>query len=405
MFYSILFEMGAVYAKSRLFADEDMRDAWSAFYERARQAVSCRFFIVNCAQNGDLFMRLNALAAENPNVCFSIRHILVMQSEKTAAARGILEILPMLFHRSYDCVAFNEEEARDLPLLKTDTAFVTLTDARGEKRGYQILWLKTRRGVMIETEAAAAGKIERAMQLPAAVPSCDPLQSESRDVSFDGYMKIIGEYERAENGRDVYSIHYDLCISFIDANILKSAFIDGIKWLNLPIPGLSAGIKELYQIQAARFHNAFHGQKLNCLIISEKGFRQFVKTGKLDNEVQLLRPFTVAERVAILDHLCRQAAENPNFQLFFMKENAAPEMRVSITYYDGFGMAFVCRGKPYFLTGTDGDGFIQKISFGDLFRRFVREQLVNNKALVLPDSVDFLKKQIEQLQATQMKKP
>ncbi len=252
----------------------------------------------------------------------------------------------------------------------------------------------------MEVEQGALSRMEAL--LSAEQQSLPPAEAPGAGLSFQNYLRVIDSYRVAEKDHEIYSTDFDLCISYIDADIQRDAFRDGIKAMHMEDNAVVwAAMEQMYKIQTQRFQNMFSKRKVTHLVVSEQGFRAFVKSGKLDNEVDLLRPFTIAERIKILENLYKQTTSNPYFTIYFFKMNGLPEMQVSITHYVDYGMAFVRRNEPYNLAGTDVDGFVHKISFGDVFCRFIREEFIGNQDRVMQNSALFLKQQIDLLKRMQ----
>ena len=139
-----------------------------------------------------------------------------------------------------------------------------------------------------------------------------PMQGSSVMLNF-----IDACYAREEN-RESIELTPDLCIRFINPEIVKAAFASKCKALGLHFaPEMEAALFEAFQ---KRHRNVFESKKSFRMILSKQAMLEFVNSGSLCDHVSLMRPFTVAERMQILIDLYNHITSNSFMLLNFLQE-------------------------------------------------------------------------------------
>lgn len=109
-----------------------------------------------------------------------------------------------------------------------------------------------------------------------------------------------------------------------------------------------------------------------------------------------MRPYTPAERKAILTNLREQAIKNPYFWIYFLKDDI-DSIDAEITMYEGRGVMFLRSDTAYNLDGDHCEALIDYQGLSDKFRSFYMKELLVNRVLPFQDTIAILDRMIYQL--------
>lgn len=190
------------------------------------------------------------------------------------------------------------------------------------------------------------------------------------------YLRYTEFYLHLESGHPAYILRYDVPIMFIHPDILVNPTKEGFQATELfSSANLEEMITRFYGIQLLRWKAVFASDRPTYVVFSWTGMLRFARTGKASDQFFGIRPYNVAERVAILLQLRRQAMENPNFHLYFTPAES-DLIRDEISFYEGMGL-FLCKGETdYHLDTEHAEALITQQDFCDSFKAYFQDKLI-----------------------------
>lgn len=179
-----------------------------------------------------------------------------------------------------------------------------------------------------------------------------------------------------EQNRAIYTIKLDVPISYISADILLDCLRDELAAGKIAeTEELAETAEQLAVIHRMRWENFFGKHKATHTIFSRKAMEEFAQTGKQTDHFFALRPYKPEERVQILTHIRRQAAENPYFDVYFFKEDYAPP-KMEIGLYEGMGTLLNKPFTHYDLQGDHAETLITQKEFCERYKEYFMEDLL-----------------------------
>ena len=173
----------------------------------------------------------------------------------------------------------------------------------------------------------------------------------------------------------------DVPINYIHPDILLPAVIDGFKASGFVGQDEMRGyLQQFYDIHLLRYENFLKKRKVTHVVFSLEAMRKFMLTGQQSDHFFAMRPYTLAERLAILNHLREETANNPYFSVRFLKaDRAHPSMEV--TLYEGEGVLFTKSDTHYHLTGDHSEALVSHPAFMKKFRDFFIHELLKEHVM------------------------
>ncbi len=196
------------------------------------------------------------------------------------------------------------------------------------------------------------------------------------------YLRYTEFYLHLESGHPAYILRYDVPIMFIHPDILLSPTKEGFQASGFfGSANLDEMITRFYGIQLLRWKAVFASDRPTYVVFSWKGMLRFARSGKASDQFFGIRPYNVAERLAILLQLRMQMVENPCFHLYFTSADS-DMIRDEISFYEGMGL-FLCKGETdYHLDSEHAEALITQQDFCDSFKAYFQDKLTKN--LVVP---------------------
>lgn len=213
----------------------------------------------------------------------------------------------------------------------------------------------------------------------------------------EDYLTYTENYRQLESNCVVLSLKPDVPINYIHPDVLVGPVTDGFKEAGFSEQDdLMALVQQLYDIQLLRYENFFRKKKVTHTIFSLKAMERFARTGRQSDHFFAMRPYTPAERKAILTNLREQAIKNPYFWIYFLKDDI-DSIDAEITMYEGRGVMFLRSDTAYNLDGDHCEALIDYQGLSDKFRSFYMKELLVNRVLPFQDTIAILDRMIYQL--------
>lgn len=115
---------------------------------------------------------------------------------------------------------------------------------------------------------------------------------------------------------------------------------------------------------------------------------QFASTGRTSDHMPMLRPFTVAERVSILEALLLNCKENPWFEIYLRKDDMLKDY--NICCYSGRGIYMSLKNASYVIENSPELLLTPPASFYTLFETYYRKELIRNHCYSAAESMEKL---------------
>lgn len=214
------------------------------------------------------------------------------------------------------------------------------------------------------------------------------------EFSDGGEMKSYLDYTRScrklEMNRAIYTIKLDVSINCIHPEILLPCITDEFR------QGEDAQrmIDELWRVHLDRWENLFGKKKASHIIFSKEAMLRFAKTGRQSDHFFAFRAYTPKERVAILENLLRQEQENPNFHIYFFKEDFDLPL-TEIGLYEGIGTLMTKPYTHYNLAGDHAETIITQKEFCERYKEFYVEDLLKRHVVSAQETLEYMNKLIE----------
>ena len=293
------------------------------------------------------------------------------------AVQNVVAIQPLMYYSWYTARQLDPEKTTTemATLLTPGTLHLIITSPSGEKHHYALAHCEANTMLLVEMQVckynhARAKIMEYVHQLP-MLQNQFPITN-----SPDDYLKYTEQYRQMEFDREVYSIKPDVPINMIHPDILLPAVMDGFRE-NSFADGehLRTLVQSLYDVHLMRFENFFRKRKVTHIVFSLEAMRAFMRTGRQSDHFFAMRPYTLAERLAILNHLRDQTAKNPHFYIHFLKEDT-PAPIMEITMYEGYGVMFTKANTDYNLAGEHTEALVTHPGFMHKYREFFMRELL-----------------------------
>ena len=357
----------------------------------AAEQKRVHFVITGCCYRA-VFERI-AAAFAGADCEMSIEHYMYTGGDEIISC--VSAIQPVLYLPAYEgyCIDENMFNAQREQVYRCNTIAAHCEDAQGQKRVYMVMMIDPRRMISIGlSDERNVAVLERMMHDDR--PKMHPLKSSFElNDSPEDYLAYTKNFMRLEHGRGIYDIKLDVPINFIAPEVLVGPARDGFAEQGFAQgETLDAMIGQFYKVHQKRFDNYFEKRRPTHTIFSRQAMEQFAKTGRESDHFFAIRPFTPAERVAILTHLKEQNETNPYFCIYFFKPGYH-QPRTEICLYEGMGTMITMADTDYDFSGAHAEALITQQEFSRKYKEFFMRDLLESKVL----SPEETKKTFEEL--------
>ena len=365
--------------------------------EMLGNARGARILAVNCMHE-PVFARLRDVLSENDGC--SMRHYFNLCENEREAAQAMYCLSRMTYLPNYAAFACERGGRNAGMLLGLNLLCASVEEADGTASDVLVVLSEHFRAAMyrLPAENGLFAFVERV--LSQAMASAEPVTRLcSASNGPESFVEIMQYWEECERGRNMYHVKSDLCVNSIPTQYLR-ACLEERELLEF-FPGV--GLEELRLLldtllyfQRLRYKNMYESRSPKHLILTQGGLRHFAETGMTTEHFTAMRPFTVRERIAILEDILSKAEQNRHFYLYLFKEGFEPEYEVNC--WEGRGMtAFPIK------RGERVDNYCNNVICHPrvvaAFREYFMEDLRVNQTLPAAGRNAFLHGLIEELKA------
>lgn len=211
------------------------------------------------------------------------------------------------------------------------------------------------------------------------------------NTGVEDYLHFTEYYRELEANKEVLMLKPDVPINYIHPDILVPVVMDGFRESGFVDEGadIEGIVQMFYDVHLQRFENFVKKRKVTHIVFSLEAMRRFMHTGEQTDHFFAMRPYTLAERLAILNHLRHESANNPYFSVRFLK----PEFdhpNTEITMYDGVGVLFTKFDSQYRLSEDHSEALVTHPLLQEKFREFFMHDLLPNCTLSHKDSLNAM---------------
>ena len=210
-------------------------------------------------------------------------------------------------------------------------------------------------------------------------------------------MRFCTEMER---GRAARAIKPDVCLNQIPGEILRAALVDGGVLRHFPgwsERQIGAKMEEFFYYHSQRFHNAFAGEQPRMQIMSARSLRHFALTGRFDSNFSAIRPFTVGERIAILENFTRRMRGVDG--AFLRVWNAEADLAMEVHCYDGLGIVAFPAREAGGINVSFQTAILRDAHLVSLFRSCFDDDLLRNCTMSHEESLLYINGLLNELRA------
>lgn len=337
------------------------------------------------AMRGRLSMR------KNPGM--SLMHIICTAQEELAHVVNAIQ--PLLFTDFYTayCVEPGTLSKAKEQIYRANSVLLRWEDERGKSwaQPYVLadgdLFCALRPVEAKDSEALLAqfaGDVQKMTKLKAAF-------SPDGEPDYVAYTDIC---RRLEQGRAIYTVKLDVPFSFISADILVPCALESFEAAGIKREAAMQMVEPLREVHVKRFENIFHKNRPTHTVFSRAYMERFARTGRQTDHFFAFRPYTGAERAAILTHIRDQARDNPNFCVHFFKDGFEPP-QTEIGLYEGVGTLMTKPFTDYNLAGDHTETFIASGEFCARYKAFFTEDLLTRQVMGPEETLAVLDELIE----------
>ena len=313
-----------------------------------------------------------ALARLEQTSAAPIRHYVRENGPTYRTVERVLSALPVLYHDQYQVFSCALEENKPKGLLQADMVVCGWTED-GQRKHELIICHEADRGVLIGN-ALGADQVGLLYDRLKSVEKYRPVRliGMESEADFVAYCMYCAELER---DRAVMRIKPDFGVEQIQTEILLSAIGGGQE-----SPYMTTVAGQLKDLFNERLRNQERKKQGQYHVLKPKAVWHFVHTGRLSDQPYFLRPFTMAERVMILERLIGQMRSNPYFHLRFLK-NADAFRDDEYIFYEGKGLCIIKPHTDYRLGEGHAEIMISQERFQQIYRSFYMNSILRYQTI------------------------
>lgn len=365
--------------------------ATTTVFDRYANATQIRITLLN-SQYMMIFEDLHRLIVEKNAI---IEHFMLEDSNMARIIHAVNVLLKIIYEGNYHgYTMLAEDQGNRRAIYGSDVMTVSYLNEKGEQREDMIVLDAEQHGAVYSSE----GKDGYAKLLCIPRKQYVPVKrTYLQKVAVDDYVAYSNICLRMEYNRAVYKIKPDFCLDFIAPDILLEAVKDSPAFANAVAGDL---LNELLKIYQKRYQNIFEKRKPTHCICKREALWKFVKTGELSDHFWAMRPFTLNERIRILQTVLDQMRVNPYFHLYFMKdENYLCNME--IVCFEDHGIIIPHADTHYDLEAGHSEIMITHREFLRLYRDFFMQNLIQEQVISEEETCSILQQMIDACRSAQ----
>lgn len=341
--------------------------------KRYNGSTDLHFWVVNCQYVSGLFRLLKQQMQRND---VRVDHYMYINEDDVRTISAIRAMMSIFHKKGYMGSVYRRERVEDVyrvsGLKEADLLLCTWRGTDGLRRQDLIVFSGPAEAMLMDLNGQddSFPKLlglneEQYCRLKRTYFGC---------TAAEDYIRYSADYAALEYNRAVWKIKPDVGIDQIPTHILRRAVESGPM---CQMPGFGTMVDALMPIYSRRYQNTFHKRKQSHMIMKYSAMLKFVRTGRMSDHFWGLRPFTVQERIEILQVFLENQLHNPYVHFYFLR-NDSDLRNVEISYYQGVGMLILESDTDYRLADEHSEILITHERFLDLFHEFYMNVLVES---------------------------
>lgn len=354
--------------------------------ESLRVARSARVLVLNCCWPG-VMRTLREILEARP--AHGIEHFMVIGDTKPEMMSALCALLRSAYLPGYACYAWREGSGAADGFAKVNALCFTAQDRDGACRDTLLFFSGEDAGAAytLPAERGLFEFFERAIERHRFAPVVSAYKPLTGPQGMVSSIRFCTELER---GHDISAVKPDLCINAVEPLFLRAALLEGgvlegfAGWDEKRVRVL---LEEFLYFQGRRFEAEFSGTHIRRQIMSPKVMRVFALTGKFSAPFPAIRPFTVGERIAILENFVNSARRDENFSLWLWRDE---EIAMEVTCFHDLGVFASPAGTSGALDIDIQASLIRHPRLLALFRECFEDDLLRNHVMSREESLAYL---------------
>lgn len=361
------------------------------------QGKTCEM-VLSGGNNAMLIAMLARLADAVKDTCkVSIRHYFFGGEDEIA--QNIMAIQPLLYNKSYTPFLLQPDScSQEAETVLRATSLIIrgdMPDGTVQSEEFRMVDRELFCSQVIQNKAF--GFLDMVVHRSNVMVSLLRNQFIVEDSTINDYLNYTSQYGLMEKNKSIYSIRPDIPVTYIHPDLLRDALLEGIKQTHLSgVHDSIALLRSMYTIHLDRWMNIFQKKKVTHTVLSRKGMEKFLRTGKQVDHFFAMRPYTVEERRKIMLFLREQAANNPYFSLYFLKEEPSRQL-VKMALYEGIGLMLTKAGTDYRLEGDHAEVLLSHPMLLEKYKNYFMKELLVRHVHTPQETLAILDEMIHQL--------
>ncbi len=345
-------------------------------YERYAHAKQVKISLVNGQYMPGLFALLGRLLQQGNT---QVEHFLYVDRNSARTVCSVCALMPVFYEPNYSVYVRRESQKDESGIKGADMLIAQWHD--GAAHTDIVHLMGTCEAVVLSMDDAPANLPE---QLGFVKDRYEPAKRSYLNSS--DYITYSRDCAALERGRSIWKIKPDIGVDRIPTHILRQALLEGSMEKDGQFDEILSPLTAIYR---RRYEDACTKHK-HCYTIFKKGaFRRFVLSGRTSDHFWGMRPYTIGERIEILQALLDQQKNNPYAHIFFLK-NDQTLRDAEISCYDGAGILILPSDTDYNLARGHSEVMVAHEGVMALYREFFREILLRDYVTNAQESVRYL---------------
>ena len=316
------------------------------------------------------------LRDQDAHVC----HYMIIYDDPARTIHAITALLPIVYEKNYEGYAFKKPTERMVYGMQTaDSMIVTYTAPDGGSHEDLILFDQTQHGRVLTADRP---NISRMFSLPWTGYETIK-RTYFQFTMLDDYLQYSEECAALERDCAQYIIESDPCVNMIPVSVLKAAFVDKCGDVDSHL------LAQLVDVYERRFQNLIQKHTATHYIMKRSALMSFVRTGRTQDHFWGMRPYTVEERILILENLIEQSERNPYYHLYFLKDEDMLR-DIQICCYEGRGLLILDAQTSFNLAKDHAEILITQNEFLEQYRLYFTQYLLKDSVLSKEQTREFL---------------
>ena len=256
-----------------------------------------------------------------------------------------------------------------------------------------LIWVD---GAFLPFRAEASGGEDRSFETIRRQVSgihCVPLYRFGRLETGEDYLKLMQACRQNEKDRQMLIFRPALGIQMIPYGMTARGFRSALAERS---PFSVAELDEVISILRDRVKNFYSRRQKTCMIFCWEGMLAFVRTGKMTDQMEMLKPYSMADRREILARLLSFARED-HCALYFLKEGGIPPYCYET--YQGAGVLIYPSGARYDTRRAPyRELFVPIRTAEEMMEDFTMDALIPIRCLDREASLEKLRSLLEKLE-------